>query len=108
MVSQLKRRSQSNVPRHLVQPSDTGLLGGDKTVSNSTVRFRQRCLKIRNVQKSTIGILLDLKNLINCNRDEKTKLLTLSKVGLRSDCVVVYKDASQKAQETHNIPKSIQ
>lgn len=37
MVSQLKRSSQNNVPRHLVQPSDMGVLGGDITVSNFTL-----------------------------------------------------------------------
>lgn len=50
MVSQLKRSSQNNVARHLVHPSDTGVLGGDITVSNYTLT---KAFKITNVQKSS-------------------------------------------------------
>lgn len=56
----------------------------------------------------TVGRLLDLKILININRDENSKLLILSKVRLRNDCIVVYKDACTGVLETDNISKSVQ
>lgn len=56
----------------------------------------------------TVGRLLDLKILININRDENSKLLILSKVRLRNDCIAVYKDAFTGVLETDNISKSVQ
>lgn len=49
-----------------------------------------------------------MNKIINDNRDDKSKLLTLSNVGLRSNCIAVYIDELERAQETHNILKSVQ
>lgn len=45
--------------------------------------------------------------MVNNNRDDKSKLVTLSNVRL-SNCIVVYTDELQRAGETHNILKSVQ